>query len=82
MRLATKTPSILAHARYKSIAGLHCRTVPAPASVFFVVCLALGSLVASVELVAFAFVKVWLCGHVTLFVLEVQGARIMADCRS
>ena len=70
MRLATKTPSILAHARYKSIAGLHCRTVPAPASAFFVVCLALGSVGASVELVTFAFVKVWLCGHVTLFVLE------------
>ena len=82
MRLATKTNGVLAHARYKSIAGLHFRICPAPASVGLVVFLVLGSLVATGELVVFVFIKVWFCGHVTLFVIELQGARRMADCRS
>ena len=61
VRLATeKTYGILAIARYKSIAGLHFRIFPAPASVFFVVFLVLGSLVATGELVVFVFIKVWL----------------------
>ena len=42
VRLATRTPGILAHARYNSIAGVYFRIVPAPASVVFVVLSALA----------------------------------------